>query len=89
MHYVSKKLTTDKLLTEYCLFIGLDSFDFDAAFSDNPRDIGGAALAALNIWHKGKGKPRVWTTLIDAFVQVGMADYASELKETVRSGRLI
>lgn len=89
MHYVSRKLTNSTLLKQFSLFIGLDNSDCETAISDNPSNIGGAALATLMIWHKGKGKPRVWKTLTDAFVHVDMADYASELREKIQSGQLI
>lgn len=89
MHYVSKKLTTSALLKQFSLFIGLDNSDCEAASSDNPNNIAGAALATLMIWYKGKGKPRVWRTLVDAFVHVDMADYASELKEKIQKDQLI
>ena len=89
MHYVSKKLTTSVLLKQFTLFIGLDSHDYEAALSDNPNKIGGAALASLMIWYKGKGKPREWKTLTDAFRFVDMVDYAAELEEKIQSGQLI
>lgn len=89
MHHVSKKLTTIALLKQFSLFIGLDSSDCEAAISDSPNSIGGAALSTLMVWYKGKGKPREWKTLTDAFVAVDMVDYATELKEKIRSEQLI
>lgn len=86
-HHVVQKVPPSEWKA-FCSYLGLSATEIDYCEADY-KTVSEQFHRALLKWHQGKGRERIWHSILTAFSSVGLADAEEELRKCILDDKLI